>query len=141
MSLVLDSSVALAFVYAEETSLDIRDVFQTVSRDGAWAPSLWRLEVANVLEMGVRRGRHGSEFRDQTLMDLSALPVRVDPETDEHAWTATARLAARYALTVYDAAYLELAERRRLPLATLDEALRRAASAHGIPLLGKSQFD
>ena len=89
-----------------------------------------------MLEMGVRRNRHDAAFRDATLADLALLPIRLDPETDEHAWSTTARLAAFHKLTLYDAAYLELARRRGIPLATLDRELRVAAIAEGVPLLG-----
>ncbi len=99
-------------------------------------PSHWRLEIANVLEMSLRRGRNDVNFRDDTLADLALLPINLDPETNRHVWSATARLAERYRLTVYDAAYLELAQRRGLPLATLDADLRIAAAAAGIALLG-----
>lgn len=86
--------------------------------------------------MGVRRGRHDRAFRDATLADLAVLPISLDPETDRQAWGATAQLAARHGLTLYDAAYLELAQRRSLPLATLDRELRSAGSAEGVVLLG-----
>jgi predicted nucleic acid-binding protein len=135
VSLVLDSSVALAWVYSDETTEAIRLVFEQLSQSGAWVPSLWRLEVANVLEVGVRRGRHDAGFRDGTLSDLALLPIQTDPETDRHAWGATARLAERHRLTLYDAAYLELALRRELPLATLDGDLRASAKAENIRLL------
>lgn len=136
MSLVLDSSAALAWVYADETTGPIRQVFEQLTLEGAWVPGLWRLEVANILEMGVRRGRHDAAFRDATLADLDLLPIRVDPDTDRQAWGATLRLAGRHRLTVYDAAYLELALRRGLPLATLDADLRAAASAENVILVG-----
>jgi len=136
MSLVLDCSATLAWVYDEETTEAVRAVFEAVGTYGALAPALWRLEVANVLEMGVRRKRHDAAFRDATLTDLTLLPIRIDPETDRHAWGATVRLAARHSLTLYDAAYLELARRADLPLATLDNELRAAALAEGVPLLG-----
>ena len=135
MSLVLDSSATLAFVYAEESTEAVRAIFEAVATGGGWVPALWRLEVANVLEMGVRRGRHDAAFRDATLVDLALLPLQLDTETDQHAWSSTARLATRHRLTLYDAAYLELARRRDLPLATLDQALRSAAFAEGVPLL------
>jgi predicted nucleic acid-binding protein len=137
VSVVVDSSAVLAWVYRDETTGAIGEVFALVMERGAWVPALWRLEVANVLEMGVRRGRHDAAFRDATLADLALLPIRADPETDRHAWAATLRLAERYKLTVYDAAYLELAQRRGLPLATLDSELRDAANAEGVILLGK----
>lgn len=121
--------------YMDEVISAIRDVFDLVSNQGAWVPSLWRLEVANILEMGVRRERHDAAFRDATLADLALLPVHIDPETDRHAWTATLRLAERHRLTLYDAAYLELAKRRDLPLATVDIDSRAAASVENIRLL------
>lgn len=73
---------------------------------------------------------------DATLADLALMPIRLDPDTDRQAWTVTVRLASRHKLTVYDAAYLELALRRGLPLATLDTDLRAAAAAEGVVLLG-----
>ncbi len=136
MSLVLDSSVTLAWVYSEETSPAVSRALQLVSRDGAWVPSLWRLEVANILEMGVRRRRHDAAFRDTTLADLALLPIALDQDMATHAWGATLRLAERHGLTLYDGAYLELAKRRDLPLATLDVELRNAAKAEKVPLLG-----
>jgi predicted nucleic acid-binding protein len=136
MSLVLDSSVTLAWVYADETTEAVTEVFELLSQGSGWVTGLWRLEVANVLEMDVRRHRHNAEFRDKTLADLALLPVHVDPETDRQAWGATARLAARRDLTLYDAAYLELALRRGLPLATLDRDLRAAAKAERVQLVG-----
>jgi len=136
MSLVLDSSVALAWIYTEETTAAIHHVFDLVVEDGAWVPGLWRLEVANILEMGVRRRRHNVAFRDATLADLALLPISLDPETDRQAWGTTVRLAERHLLTLYDAAYLELAQRRGLPVATLDRELRVAAIAEGIVVLG-----
>lgn len=136
MSLVLDSSVTLARIYREETTDAVLRVFDLVQKEGAWVPSLWRLEVANILQLGVRRGRNNAQFRDDTFADLSNLPILVDPDTDLHAWGPTVRLAIRHRLTLYDAAYLELAQRRRLPLATLDRDLRAAAVAEMIPLMG-----
>ena len=106
MSFVLDSSVTLAWVYCEETTAAVRDVFDQLVQSGAWVPGLWRLEVANILEMGVHRGRHDAAFRDSTLADLALLPIHVDLETDQHAWNTTTRLATHHKLTLYDAAYL-----------------------------------
>ncbi len=136
MSLVLDGSATLAWIYSEETTVAIREVFDRLSEDGAWVPGLWKLEIANVLEMGVRRGRHDAAFQEATLADLVLLPITLDSETDTQAWGATLRLAGRHRLTLYDAAYLELALRRGLPLATLDGELRSAANAEGVLVLG-----
>ncbi len=134
MSLVLDSSVTLAWIYTEETTSEIREILNQVADYGAWVPALWRLEVGNILEIGVRRKRHDAAFRDATLSDLLLLPLYVDSETDQRAWGPILRLAERHQLTLYDAAYLELAQRRGLPLATLDGDLRRAATLEKIPL-------
>jgi predicted nucleic acid-binding protein len=136
LSLVLDSSVVLAWIYSAETTEAISTVFARVIESGAWVPALWRLEIANVLEMGVRKGRSDAGFRDSAFADLALLPITVDQETDRQAWGSTAKLAARHRLTVYDAAYLELAHRRSLPLATLDNELRAAAAAEHVALLG-----
>ena len=136
MSLVLDSSVTLARLWEDETSNAVRRVFELIRDKGAWVPSLWKLEVANSLELSIRRGRQLAEFRDEALADLDLLAIQVDPETDRHAWGATLRLAGKHRLTLYDATYLELALRRRLPLATLDRALRAAAESDGVELLG-----
>jgi predicted nucleic acid-binding protein len=136
LRLVLDSSVTLAWVYSAEATVAVSDVLARVIESGAWVPALWRLEVANVLEMGVRKGRTDAAFRDAALADLALMPITVDAETDRHAWGATAKLAARHRLTLHDAAYLELARRRSLPLATLDQELRAAAAAEDIILIG-----
>jgi predicted nucleic acid-binding protein len=120
VSLVLDSSVTIAWIYSEEATSAVREVLNQVADYGAWVPALWRLEVGNILEMGVRRKRHDSAFRDATLGDLLLLPIYVDTETEQRAWGPILRLAERHRLTLYDAAYLELAQRRGLPLATLD---------------------
>ncbi len=103
----------------------------------AWVPSLWWLEVANVLQMGVRRNRFPISERDGHLRDLAKFALRTDEGTTENAWTRTLALSDRHNLTVYDAAYLELALRRGLPLATLDRELRQAAAAENVTLLGQ----
>ena len=135
MSLVLDASIALAWAYNNENTSGTRLVFEKVLAEGAWVPGLWRLEVANVLEMGVRRARTDAAFRDATLADLLSLPISIDTETNVHAWTETLDLAERHRLTLYDAAYLELAIRRALPLATLDAELISAARTEKIDVL------
>jgi predicted nucleic acid-binding protein len=136
VSLVLDSSAALAWIYADETTEAVCHVFEMVAENGALVPSLWRLEVANSLTVAVRRGRIGAEFRNAALADLALLDIVADPLTAGHAWTTTLRLADRFRLTLYDAAYLELAHRSSLPLASLDKELRDAGRALGVPLLG-----
>jgi predicted nucleic acid-binding protein len=136
VSLVLDSSATLAWIYSDETTDMIRAVFDQVADAGAVVPGLWRLEVANSLTVAVRRNRIDSEFRRAGLADLALLDITTDPHTDNQAWGETLLLADRYRLTLYDAAYLELARRRQLPLATLDQELIAAARAAGIKTMG-----
>ncbi len=136
MSVVIDSSITLAWFFADERTAAADAVLTQVAESGALAPSLWRLEVANALQMAVRRNRIDSSFRDATLADLRALLVHIDADTDRQAWASTLHLAERFRLTLYDAAYLELAQRTGLPLATLDQELREAAGLLGVILLG-----
>lgn len=137
MSLVLDSSVTLAWLFTEELTDPVRRVFERVTASRAWVPSLWRLEVANSLHMAARRHRISAAFRDDSLSDLALLNIGTDPDTDAFAWSDTLQLADAHGLTLYDASYLELAQRLVLPLATLDEDLRKAAAVIGVGLLGK----
>lgn len=136
MSLVLDSSATLAWIYADETTQAIQALFDQVADASAVVPALWRLEVANSLTVAVRRGRIDAELRRGALADLALLDIVTDPHTEGHAWGETLSLADRFRLTLYDAAYLELAQRRALPLATLDQPLRAAATALGLAVLG-----
>ncbi len=136
MSLVLDSSATLAWIYSDETTEPIARIFQAVADDGAVVPALWRLEIANSLTIAVRRGRIDANFRRAALTDLALLDILTDDRTDAHAWGETLHLADRFQLTIYDAAYLELAHRRALPLATLDSELDIAAKVLGIDVIG-----
>jgi predicted nucleic acid-binding protein len=136
MSLVLDSSVTLAWLYSDEITEPIRRVFEAVAEHGAVVPALWRLEIANSLTVAARRGRIDREFRRAALGDLAMLEITTDPHTETNAWGQTVQLADQCELTVYDAAYLELALRRRLPLATLDGKLRAGATGCGVEVLG-----
>ncbi|MDN5835776.1 MAG: type II toxin-antitoxin system VapC family toxin [Nitrosospira sp.] len=134
--MVLDSSVALAWCFEDEHTRATLSLLDQISETGATAPALWSLEVLNGLAMAERRGRLDATQRHQFAGFLRDLPVSVDSETASQAWTATARLAEHYRLTLYDAAYLELAQRLDLPLATLDQELRAAGSNLGVTLLG-----
>jgi predicted nucleic acid-binding protein len=135
MSLVLDCSVTLAFLLDDERSDPIEKLFEKVAYEGAVVPTLWYLEVANSLNVAVRRKRITDKFRDEALTDLSVFEIAADAETHLHAWHSTLPLASSAGLTVYDAAYLELAQRKRLALATLDLPLAKAASAAGVAVI------
>jgi len=135
MSLVVDSSMALAWYFDDERSDESTTVLRRLAGESAVVPAIWPLEVANGLQMAVRRGRITGEYRDASLNDLRSLPIEIDSETNDRAWTATLALAVRLRLTMYDAAYLELALRRRLPLATFDQELVRAARSERVELI------
>ena len=125
-----------SWVYADETTDAVLGLFDEIRIHGAWVPGLWRWEIVNVLRLNVRRGRHDADFRDGALSSLALLPVKVDVEADRQAWSAALHLAERHRLSVYDASYLEIASRRKIPLATLDRQLRAAAASDGVQLLG-----
>jgi predicted nucleic acid-binding protein len=136
VTLVLDSSATLAFCFEDERTPAVIAIFDKVIEQGAAAPSLWRYEIANALLVAQRRGRITPAFRRGIFDSLDEMPIVTDDECDLVAWSTTIHLADVHALTVYDAAFLELAQRRRLPLATLDAALARTARAAGVEVLG-----
>ena len=136
MTLVLDSSVAVAWFFRDEQTGAVREVLGTISRSGAVVPSLWRIEVANALQTAIRRGRIDVGYRDASIADLAIMDIVVDAESDRQVWSTTLNLADRFRLTLYDAVYLELAHRLALPLASLDRQLRKAAGGLGLTLLG-----
>lgn len=137
MTFVVDTSVSLAWCFEDERTDTTDALLWQVATSGAIAPGLWPLEVLNGLATGERRGRLKAVQRQSMGALLRDLPIQIDEETTSRAWSETAALAARFQLTVYDAAYLELAQRLSLPLATRDRALRIAASSLGVALLGE----
>jgi predicted nucleic acid-binding protein len=136
VSLVLDTSATLAWLYQDENGDLAREILDRVTSGGAWVPAIWRLEIANGLRTGIRRGRIDMNYRDEALSNLGLLNISIDSETDKHAWTTTLRLSDRFQLTPYDAAYLELAQRRSLPLASLDSELVAVAQELALPVIG-----
>jgi len=136
VSLVLDPSLALSWYFEDERTPQADALLDQVVDHGAVVPALWRLEIANAFQIAIRRKRIDTAFRDNALSELAVMSITVDPDTDGHAWTTTLRLSDRFRLTAYDASYLELAQRRKLPLATLDQQLRAAAADLGLSLLG-----
>ncbi len=138
MTVVLDISVALAWFFDDERSEAVDGLLDRVVEDGAVVPVLWKLEIANGLRTAMRRKRIEVGFRDAAIAQLLRLPVQTDFETVNQAWGAVLNLADQFDLTPYDAAYLELARRQSLPLATLDTRLRGAAGEIGVRLLGRS---
>ncbi len=135
MSLVLDCSATLAFLLDDEQNDNSLSVLKQIAGHGAFVPPLWAFEVGNSLTMAMRRKRINAELRDKAMQTLEGFDIQVDQASMDQAWRGTLELADRYRLTIYDAAYLELAQRRALPLATLDEALSEAARQAGLVVL------
>jgi predicted nucleic acid-binding protein len=135
MSFVLDSSVALAWVLPDEGSPYADELLERLITEGAVVPPIWPLEIGNVLLVALRRGRiHQQEF-EVMVERLARLPIEIDIEATDHALAAVLVLAAQLGLTTYDAAYLDLAQRRKLPLATLDNRLRNACATAQLEVL------
>ena len=137
LNFVIDASVALAWCFHDETDAYSEAVLDRLVVGDAVVPELWTLEVCNVLSAAVRESRVSQEDAAAARAALLALPIAVDPTERRRAFTATTALAERHGLTAYDATYLELARRRRIPLATRDGPLRRAAEVEGVELFGE----
>ena len=103
------------------------------------APGHWILEVTNGMLLAARHGRLRPDEDLEIMERLAQLGVRLDDQTWDRGWRETLFLARRFALTAYDAAYLELAARLDAPLATADEALARAARAAGVAVIGANE--
>ncbi len=133
--IVLDCSTALSWFIPDEDSTAARELRERVVREGAVVPSLWPIEVGNVLVFAMRRRRIDAAQRLAALEAFGELPIEIDTETLTKVWRETLNLADEFRLTLYDACYLELAHRRELPLATHDQELRAAGKKLGIELL------
>lgn len=132
---ILDCSVAAAWCFEDEAQPETDALLDRLRTAGAVVPALWYWEVANVLAGAVRRRRLSSADAAARLNVLAALPVQADDEGVARAWRETALIAEAEGLTVYDAAYLELAIRTGGELATLDRDLRAAATRRGVRVI------
>jgi predicted nucleic acid-binding protein len=133
LKLVLDSALTLAWYFEDEATAETDRPLYAVIHGGAVVPPLSRLEVANGFQSAIRRKRIDQGHRDDSLADLRLPPIEIDGESDARVWSSTLPLADRFGLSVYDSCCLELAQRRDLPLATLDARLRSASAALGLP--------
>jgi len=131
---VIDSSIVAAWHFADEQSPFADAVAICLAKLTAVVPSIFHLEIANILVVGERRKRSTEAQSTAFLVHLSALPIAIDTQTSSRAWADTIALARAHRLTAYDAAYLELALRESLPLASLDGDLINAANTVGLPL-------
>lgn len=132
MNFVLDASVTVAWAFDDERDDYALTVLDALTTSEAVAASIWPLEVANALVTAERRGRIGAAEATRFARLVLQLPVVVEPVERSRAFDTTRQLARRHGLSVYDAAYLDLALTRGVPLATLDGPLRRAAAADGV---------
>ena len=139
MRCVLDASITITWLLkdaGERSEAYAFDVLKQIRTLGAeiHVPATWGLEIANVIARSEAKGFVTEAQSEGFLAMLSAAPIFVDGSTAAHALSETVQLARRYRLSSYDASYLELAMRGGLPLATLDEALQKAATKAGVKL-------
>lgn len=135
MGFVLDASVTASWFLPDENDDDAWEAWRRSETEDVWVPLHWWFEVRNMMLVGERRKRISQTLTVSALDRLSVLPITVEPRPDE---AAVFDLARRYRLTFYDAVYLELAQRRKAPLATLDNALIEAARMERVPIVKAS---
>jgi predicted nucleic acid-binding protein len=132
MAFVLDASIAACWAFQDEDHPDARLAFHQMRSEEAVVPCLWWFELRNILVVIERRRRIAESETAAFLLNLSRLRIRIDRAPDEG---AVLRLARTHRLSVYDAAYLELAQREGLPLATLGADLKKAAAGEGVAIV------
>lgn len=138
---VLDNSVAMRWHLESEKAADQKyaeSILISLSDAEALVPNLWHLEATNVLLGAERRGDTSIGEIERFISQLENLPLYVDPLTASHSFSRTMTLARAYKLSSYDAAYLELAIREGLAIATLDGGLIKAAKKAGVDLYLKN---
>ncbi len=132
---VVDASLALSWCFADETTPYSRAVLAALETTYAVVPALWPFEIANALALAERRKRITLDGTAEFLETLRCLPIQIERREPQWVWQATIALARHHRLTAYDAAYLDLAKREQLSLATLDHDLQAAGLALGVPAL------
>ncbi len=135
MGFVLDCSVTVAWVFSDEAHQSTDALRESLLKDSAVVPVLWPIEVGNVLLVATRRGRIAEGDWARIRDDLEALPIDIDSESGDRVLHTVLPIAWKHDLSVYDATYLELALRRGLPLATLDQKTAACATAAGVTVL------
>jgi predicted nucleic acid-binding protein len=133
---VVDCSIAMAWLFNDEATSKTHALLTRLATETALVPAWWFIEIANVLAMAERKGRIAPTQSDAFIADLDKLGIERDDDAPHRAFTYLLALCRRHRLTTYDAIYLDLAVRRNLPLATLDEDLRKTAKKLGVRLLG-----
>jgi len=133
---VVDCSIAMAWLFHDEATSKTAALLNRLATETALVPTWWFIEITNVLTMAERKGRITPTQSDAFIGDLSKLGIERDDEAVDRAFTHLLALCRTHRLTSYDAIYLDLAIRRSLPLATLDDDLRKTAKKLGVGLLG-----
>jgi predicted nucleic acid-binding protein len=133
---IMDASVVLTWCFPDENAAAAQGVADRFKRgDTGLAPSFWPHEVLNALLAGEKRKRISGRLAQSFLDDLVVLPIELEQVPSDIVFSRIQSLSRKYGLTAYDAAYLDLALERGLPLATLDEDLMRASRTAGIELI------
>jgi predicted nucleic acid-binding protein len=132
---VVDASLTLSWCFADEATPYSRGVLASLKTTYAVVPALWPFEVANVLALAERRQRITKEGIAEFLDILRRLPIQIERREALWLWQAILPIAAQYQLSAYDAAYLELAKREGMNLATLDHDLQEAGLTLGVPIV------
>lgn len=135
-SLIIDCSLAMTWCFEDESTSASLSIQDRLVDEAALVPPHWFLEVTNVLAMAEKRRRITPANSQEFIRLLRTFAIEVDDAESSRAFDHFLPLCRAHKLTSYDAAYLELAQRRNLPLATLDAALRAAAQAVGVTVLG-----
>jgi predicted nucleic acid-binding protein len=133
--IVLDASVALAWCFEDEQSPLADRVADVLRGDSAIVPAIWPFEIANAFLSAERRRRLGRSDADQVAELLAGLPIEVEPISLRQATASLSDIARAYGLSAYDAAYVDLALRLDLPLATLDQHVATAATRAGVTIV------
>jgi predicted nucleic acid-binding protein len=132
---VLDASVTAAWCFRNEASPETTALLDSLRHRKPVVPGLWHLETANMLLQAERRRRITEAESVVLTKFLSNLPIETDSDSERRAHGPILALARLHRLTAYDAAYLDVAQRRGLPLATRDQALEEAAKESGVALI------
>lgn len=136
-AIVVDASIAMSWCFLDEATPATRQLFDDMGSTSAVVPAWWYIELANVLYLAEKNRRISADRVAEFTATIDDLRVEIDSEAPLRAFDHLLPLCRAHGLTSYDAIYLDLAVRRKLPLATLDGPLRKAARKLGVKLLGK----
>lgn len=134
---VVDNSVVMTWCFEDEANEYGDAILDRLEESGAVVPSIWPLEVGNVLLVAERRNRLSEADSIRFIALLGELPILVEPDPPSRVLSEIVALARKHHLSTYDASYLDLAMRRGIPMATVDNNLKRAAERSKVPIVPK----